>query len=446
MLCPRCVGRAPEKEEPIPALLVTGGRLTHRGYCVEISEAGLRPWLRLYTPATVIYAGPEPGRHWTEKGATIAFAGPFVLAALVLAIVLNHLGLPPLVPVVAALAAAALVWLAVTIRWRIETPVLDRAIDAGWSMMAPRLHEPAFSGADAAFLAGLAQLSDGHGYPAMRGPSLQRAIMLAEQSADASPRHLAALVRLAIEDGVKAGGDPALLASQHLAPVFQGTLPLAFAEQLLERWRSPFWTPNQRARLRVLLCAAAFEAGLEVHDLIEVCLTAPALGQILDVKHAGSLAKLRLLWNLRSGRPWDRCGEAFTVFELAGHAKLIGRQLEQVPDLLLWQAGPEVDLDEPPASVGICDRGVVYAGTILTQLTGPVQVSAKKRSGRAGFEMTAGSATFWFRQDPQEAARRLEAWCQFCFREFQPQALALLARRPAGRIQVCDSCQRIVNA
>lgn len=422
-------------------LSVSGGRLAWNGYGIEVSESGFRPRLRLDTPTAVIHDGPEPGRRWTEQGAIFALAGPPVLLALVLAFGLTQLGRPALLPVAAILAVAVLAWLFVAIRWRFEPEALERAIDAGWLLLAPRLHEPTFARTDLLFLAGLAQASVQRGQPLLRGPALRRALLLAEQAGDVPPRPLAALARLAVEDGAWIGGDPALLASQAIAPVFRGAAPLAFAEHLSAALPASSWSPSQRARLRVLACAAAFEAGLSIHDLVEIAARAPTLGDLLDLHDLNTLAPLRLVWELRASRPWARCGEAFTVFELAGHARLIGRQLNQVPDLLLWQAGPETDLDEPPSSMGIAGRGVLFANRVFTELPVPIAVLPEG----AGHLLQAGADQFWYRHDPERAAQRLCDWSDWYFRDFQPQARALLTRPPMTPVRFCERCQRVLG-
>src|SRR5262249_7014079 len=130
-------------------------------------------------------------------------------------------------------------------------------------------------------------------------------------------RHLAPLWRLSIEDAAAAGRDPVMLVVSQVERVLRGRLPAAFADQLLLHWQSDTWTEVNLARLPVLLCERAFDAGLEVPDLSELEQLAPALSDALHSEDTDGLARLRLLWTLRMGRPWERCGPAATVFELA---------------------------------------------------------------------------------------------------------------------------------
>jgi hypothetical protein len=112
---------------------------------------------------------------------------------------------------------------------------------------------------------------------------------------EAPPAHLAALRRLQAEDVAAAGGDPVPLVANQVGHCFAGRLPLAFAEHLLAAWDSDWWTRGNLARLRILVCDHAFEAGFEVQNLLDAGQTAPALGAVLDTAHLENLAALRLL-------------------------------------------------------------------------------------------------------------------------------------------------------
>ena len=198
----------------------------------------------------------------------------------------------------------------------------------------------------------------------------------------APPSHPAALRRLLIEDAVAHGADPVPIVVDLLGRCFEGRLSLRFAEHLLAGWSinpsdrrdagSTWWTPGDLVRLRVLLCDRAFEAGFEVRNLLDAANQSPALGDVLGIHNVPNLAALRLLWSLRSSRPWDRCGDPLTVFDLAADPKradLLGRY----DDLLLWQVEPEwlvaaPGVTEPqPAHIFFCLRGVLLQGVLFTE-------------------------------------------------------------------------------
>src|SRR5262249_40405869 len=116
------------------------------------------------------------------------------------------------------------------------------------------------------------------------------------------PGHLAALCRLWVQMEVDRGSDPIPLVVGLTARTFEGQLPLVFAQHLLAEWATAWWTELALARLRILLCDRAFEAGFEVQSLIDAGIHAPALGTVLGTLRPRALAALRLLWSLRPTR------------------------------------------------------------------------------------------------------------------------------------------------
>jgi hypothetical protein len=346
---------------------------------------------------------------------------PLVLLAL--AVALFAPGAQPLRPVLTLLGMALVLGLVIRRVWRPTRPDEDRAVDCAWSRLAPRLHAEGFSLADSAFLASLALASAGRGRPAARREPLGRLLALTERVVGAGfggARHLAALRRLAIADAVRRGEDRVALVVAEVARCFGGQLPLAYAEGLFDGWRADGWGRGERARLRVLLCDAAFEAGFELRDLREAGETAPALAELLGAEDAEGLAHLRLLWSLRASRPWDRHGQADTVFGLAtdpAEDDFLGRY----PDLLLRHPLPArfgADVESGEAYVLLCGRGVVLRGTVLTHT--PHNVAVWARHGR--YELVVDEYRFWFTSDPDPVAGRLQRWCRYHFDEFLPAA------------------------
>src|SRR5262249_33831586 len=152
-------------------------------------------------------------------------------------------------------------------------------------------------------------------------------------------RHLAALRRLVVADAAAAGDDPIPLLAAQVGRCFEQRLPPDFAEELLADWPASWRTPGNCARLRLLVGDHAFAGGLEMRHLAEAGAIAPALAELLRTDDPADLARLRLLWSLRAGRPWDRCGPAHTAFELAAEPDT-GKLLTDYPDLLLHQTVP----------------------------------------------------------------------------------------------------------
>ncbi len=305
--CPWCYGLVPMARE-VPPLILNQyrGRLSAGGYRVEISERGLRTFLEIVTPEAVLYRSREPGQFWTRRGAMIVFVGSVVLLALMLSVLPVGTSVRPIGPVLALLFVAGLADLLVRWQWRPRVPLGKRAHNYAWTLLAPRLHADGFRLTDSAFLAGLAQASGGDGVgPLREGLALDLAKRTenAMAAGTAPPGHLAALRRLLVEDAVARGADPVPLVIELLARCFEGRWSLEFAEDLLAQWRTDWWSAGNLARLRVLLCDRAFEAGFEVRNLLDAGQTAPALGAVLTTADVASLAALRLLWSLRPTRP-----------------------------------------------------------------------------------------------------------------------------------------------
>src|SRR5262249_41735377 len=151
-LCPHCYALVPPCEEAAPAeLSVWRGRLSARGYRVEVSDAGLVPRLEIETPGGMLYRGREPGKGLTPKAALVLLAGPPVVAALALAVVLPSLSIPALLPVAGALLIAAGLAVAVFRSWRAPETPLQRALNYGWNYLVPQLHADKFSEEDSSF-------------------------------------------------------------------------------------------------------------------------------------------------------------------------------------------------------------------------------------------------------------------------------------------------------
>ena len=453
-LCPHCYGLVPDRPEvPVPPLNTSRGRLASRGYTVEVSESALRARLTVTTPKEKFFAGPEPGRSWTLRGAVMLFVGPLVLLAFVLALVLPSGSLPPLATA-SLLLLAALTYLRLRVVWDRAADPTERAIDFAWSFLVPRLHASGFSEPDAEFLAALARSSLRTGAPALRERSLERAGRLTQAGVVARavpPEYLAALRRLEIDDAVRSDRDGVLILANQVGACLTGDLPLAFAEQLLAACAPENWGRGDRARLRVLLLAKAFEAGLEVWDLHELGRVVPVLGQAYASEDLDGLARLRWLWELKPGRKWQRVAPATTVFDLARYPVLGGQYLQNRPDLLLFQ--PMSDGESSTASgtpILICEEGVVYRDAVLSDPRLDVEVKLRGLWQGGGYELVAGPLKLTFRQEPTLLARRLRGWVRYLFRDFLPKVdtvLHLHAPERLGKLLkqkevVCPECWR----
>jgi uncharacterized C2H2 Zn-finger protein len=414
-VCPHCGTALREpKELPVLRLNVSHGRLSAGGYLVEVSETGLRPRLIIETPEEAVCDGPEPGQRWTGRGELLVWVAPPLLLGFLAALFLPR----PEAAVGVSFLAALLAFLLVGFRWYVGDAALDRAVDHAWFLLAPKFHADGFSADDSAFLAGLAEASGSHGRPHQRERALESATSLTETALNSRPEvlgHLASLWRLAIADGARLGRDPVLLAARQIHRCLSGALPLTFADRLLTGWQSDWLTTGNRARLRILVCRQAFESDLGVADLLEAGRLAPGFGQMLAVQHADDLAALRHLWSLKTSQPWERCGEAFTVFDLAEQAGLACRLLEQCPDLLLYQfLGGAEHAERGLEALLICPRGVVFGGKLINHVKQAHELPIR--------------------------ADRVTAWLAYLSEQFLPQnKLGRNQTAQAGKFRILDA-------
>lgn len=421
--CPWCFELVPVPREVPPLRLnLYHGRLSAGGYRVEVSEKGLLTFLEIVTPEKRIYRGSERGQLLTQRGAMFSFVAPLVFLALLWAFGVLDFGIPPLLPVLAILFLALVVHLVTHWQWRPSVPAAVRARSYAWTMLVPRLHGDGYSLEDSAFLAGLALLSGGDGYEPLRTSLMPDVVKRTENALEmalAPPGHLAALRRLMVEDAVARGADPVPLVVDLLARCFEGHISLRFAEHLLAGWESIWWTPGNKVRLRVLLCDRAFEAGFEVRNLLDAGQNAPALGRVFGTENVANLAALRLLWSLRPTRPWDRCGDPLTVFDLAADPKRT-ELLGLVPDLLLWQTegdwlvAASGETDPKPAHIYFCLRGIVLQGVLFTDRPRVVEVNARGRYN----DLVIGEQRFRSSGPLDMLALRMERWFRYAFSEF----------------------------
>jgi hypothetical protein len=463
--CPWCYAlvRVPNEVPALelvqrPSWMSGSGRVSGRGYAVEIDEHGLQTRLEVSTPDRLLYRGREPGRRWTADGAALLLVGPIVLLALLAAACLPAGVGMPLGPVLVLQGIAFIVFLLVRQGWRWDDPPKLRVLEYAWGVLAPRLHRDGFVLSDSAFLVGLARASlEARVYPP--GEQLRELVRRTEEAVAAGqgpPGHLALLRRLLVEVAAGQGEDPVPLVAQQLARCFQGRLPLTFAQHLLEDWASDWWTPGNLARLRVLLCDRAFEAGFEVRSLLDAGQNIPALGVVLRTDRAEDLAALRLLWSLRPTRPWDRCGEVSTAFELAVDPDWEA-MLAEHPDVLLWQEHPEWHAVADgwlgrmgPAQVLLVGKGVCVQEVLFTEPPRVVEVRLKS----LGCELRLGAYLFRGPEDLEPLARNLERWFRYAFHEFMPQVERVLTWQSPDRAAIlrswgaipCPECRRYLLA
>jgi hypothetical protein len=426
-LCPRCFAFVPTPMEREPyGISFSHGRLSAHGYKVEVSESGLVPRLSIGSPSGGIFRGREPGRWLTYRGGLLLWIGPLALLSMLIAVGIPDLGVPPIWPVLGVCVIASLaLWILRFRRRRFIEPD-TRALAYAWSHLVPRLHDQEFSIEDSAFLAGLAVTTAAEGTVTPEKEILQRHLERTEKASLAGSgamRHLGALWRLAVHSRANAGLDLGQMIAGQVQRCFEGPLSLAFVEGMLAAWAPPSWA-KQKARIRVLVCERAFEAGFEVADLLEAGETSPSLGRLVG-RDAVALAQLRLLWSLRPRRPWDRFGSALTVFEVADQIDSL-ETFSVYPDLLLLAEVPALPSllangeRSARAGVALCAEGVHFQETLFTEFPRTIEVLARP-SPKGRYELVVGETRFRFSADPEPVASQLERWLRYYFGEFRSQ-------------------------
>jgi hypothetical protein len=260
-----------------------------------------------------------------------------------------------------------------------------------------------------------------------------------------------------LSEAAAAGKDSVALVASQVKRCFDGRLPLIYVQRLLGDREGDGWLRGKRGRLRILLCDSAFEAGFEVRDLIGAGRVAPALAALLETDDRHRLACLRLLWSWRPRQPWDHCGKASTVFDLA-EAGDGGAYQGNYADLLLAQeialprAIGEAEAGGLDATIQVCCRGVMFQGMLFRTQPRGVEVVSKLKRPLRGYEVILDGERFWFRKDPDVVVSRLERWFRFFFNEFSPQvggvqgweSPSVAATLRARETVPCPECRRAV--
>lgn len=438
-LCPACFAEVPEPVPPLPPpLVLTGRRLSGDGYVVEV---GGSKWVRtraIETPTRVIPSGRD--RVWAlgVRGAASLAAGVVVVAALVAARSVPVARVNPVAVVGPMILCAAAVYAVVYTRWRIRPSSRETVVDTAWAVLARRLL--ARRGSDDAgvsrFLTRLCRASVGRGDLHARAGVLKLVEKRARGTAESAPDVplLAAATYLQLDDAARLGRDRGAGVAALAAAAFRGELPFDYAEAVAECFSAtdPEPAAGERARVRVLLIAAAFEAGLKPRDLTDAWAVAPHLRRAMAVEPLHRLGLLHGVWRMRGGRRWERVGRAESVFDLCRTAPLIsGRLLADLPDLLLCSRSTAA-ADEDPGPVSVCARGVAFGGVLVGDPDAEVGVTKVGRFG-GGYVLTFGRERVPLnRRPPDDFADTLRKWLRFRTAVLLPHIDSHLERGPAA--------------
>jgi hypothetical protein len=449
-LCPHCYALVPVTEAPLPSTLVCEpGLIEGDGYRVETFDNNVIPMLEIEIPSATLYEGREPGRFLTRLGALLFFACPLLLVAIVLLLEPPNLNIAWFFPGAMAGGLFFVVVGMIFLSWDTREDPLNRIVDHAWRRLVPELLEMGLADDDYGFIAGLAQSSIGHGDIATRADVLEqvRRIMDDRLTNGAVPASfLGGVWRLTVEDGAedvdKQDTLPILAAQADRC--FDGRLSLSFLSTLLQPLENETWSVADERRLQVLLCARAFQAGLEFRELLELGRLHGTLSRTLALKHADHIAHLRLLRTLQANRPWERIGPASTIFEIVQDLEDCEPLLERFTDLLL--------VVEHVPGLYVCARGVQFEGVWIQEPPAQIDIVNRSLFEDGGFHLVIGPHKFWYAEDPAPVVVRLEKWFRFFFSEFRPQlATVYRSRAPAAAQRLivrngtrCPECRRRV--
>ena len=169
---------------------------------------------------------------------------------------------------------------------------------------------------------------------------------------------------LQVEDATRFGLDAVGGIAALAALGFIGERSADFAEFVVGAYFARERGDGEVGRLRVLLLAAAFDAGLVPRDLFDIWAAAPNLKRAMTQEPTHRLALLFGLWRSREARAWHSVGHGDTVFDLARKLPRDAADLlARFPDVLLWHR-PERAVEDAIGPVLICARGVAIAGQL----------------------------------------------------------------------------------
>lgn len=397
-LCPGCFAHLLPATNPVPPpLSLIDGRLAGDGFVIEVR--GNR-WFRTLSSTMPDSKMSIGRRSLTPRGAATLAAGMILLVTLALA------SSTSIVIAGFLLALGAYVGIRFT-----QTPPEsrdDRLIDTAWRRVASGLIDKVGA---TRFLTRLCLVSLGRGNPELRAAMLNRIAARARNKSAQSKAELqllAAVNVLQVEDEAQFGRDVIAGIAALSSEGFAGELPADYAEYVVESYSSREREPGEIARLRILLLAAAFEAGLVPRDLLDLWAGAPNLRRTMMMEPAHRLGLLFGVWRTREAQEWQSVGPAETVFDLARTSPpTAARVLAQFPDLLLFSR-PEWDIEVLIGPLLICSRGLAVGGYLTADPDAAVRLTANGRElvyGRHRIELA--------RELPAEFIQVIRRWLRF---------------------------------
>ncbi|MCX7665265.1 MAG: hypothetical protein N2112_06960 [Gemmataceae bacterium] len=412
-LCPTCFALVPVSHAlpRRPYVFAAGGTIEWEDYRIEVKEEGLLTHLKIQGKDLPRYHRPEPQIPLTRRGVVWLCCFPLLCLAVFATLIADRRMAHPLLisSTLIMLAIVAYYW--VRHRWDSLALPTDRAVDYAWEFLED--HETSSS-----FVTGLLCVSLKRGTPEIRERLLEK--MLANlRKANTSVLELQLLIELQSRDAIQSGQDPLLPLARLAGDCFEGLVPLSVLETTLFELRDENKSES-RSRLRVLLIAQAFRAGLTPLDLRDLGRACPNLGETLASEDIKGISRLYVLHEMRNTRPWMRMGSAATVFDLARYPALGGDFLAEHPNLLLVQFGTDLRKEEGESStLLICEDGIIFnQQTIGRDTVFRVRQRSVLRGG--GYDFYIDEQIYRFKNSPLRLKERLEFWRDFLFGKLRP--------------------------
>jgi len=194
-------------------------------------------------------------------------------------------------------------------------------IDAAWGVLVPRLIDGALSAKEAALLGGLGQVSPGGRHPHRGSRSRSRGAQANFERVN-DPKYLPIQRPCFIckpRMPAPSGQDPMPVPPEADTSLSGGQRSFALP---IHTWLS--WAPageaapSHGASAHDASGQPMFAAGARSGRPAQLTQAYDGLSATLDIKNADLLIQMRYLSSFKAGKPWEKCGKAMTVSDLAG--------------------------------------------------------------------------------------------------------------------------------
>ena len=255
------------------------------------------------------------------------------------------------------------------------------------------------------------------------------ATILIEKGGPYIPFFACAEVLRAVDAG-KIGRDVVGELTSLFASIFRGEIPATAGELMATLVADDAaLTSGERARLTLMLTAAAFDSGIVPADISVLRRHLPRLVGMLP-NDFDDLLMLYTIWLAKGSRPWDRAADCEPIFAIAKTRPAAAiRALKADPDAVLVHQ-PEEFLADILGPVTVNRRGVSFGGATVSDPAAEVSVVTTKDGG----ELTFGKSVFSLARRPNEKIERtLKKLLAYRTEVLMPQIETMQGETASGR-------------